>query len=86
LSLELMAIASRVSGVMLVSQLLLSEGSPESVTQIEMRGLQLPRIAGISVTVGSAVPLAQLIGAVSETAGATRPPAIPVPIISEECQ
>ena len=55
-ALELMAVASRVPGVSLVNGVLLAEGVASNTNQIEMQGLQLPRVAGISVAVGDGRP------------------------------
>lgn len=84
--LELMAEVSREPGVLKVNQLLLAQGSAGAVdTEVPMRGLQLPRIAGLSVEVGTALPLDALRGnaASTPTGGSRR--IVPVPIVPEEC-
>lgn len=82
---ELMAVASRVPGVLFVKDLILAEGT-KAVTSdpILLRGLELPRVAGISVSVGDAVALDSLRG---QSAGAPSTPASfkPVPAIPDEC-
>lgn len=82
---ELMAVASRVDGVMLVTNVLVAHGTKDAAPEIPMRGLQLPRVMGISVVEGDPLDLALLRGAVTPVAD--RPPAsfVPVPIIPEEC-
>ncbi len=93
--LHLQAIASRVKGVFLVSDLLLAvdSGAPTlaSTDQIDMVGLQLPRVAGISVVADNAVPLTDLR---DQTVGRGLPGQpqpqvplpLPVPVIPQECQ
>ena len=81
---ELMAVASRVPGVLLVrKEVLLADGAGGDVDSILMSGLQLPRVAGINVTDGDPVPLDQL------RQGAPRPaegPAVfAVPFVPEDC-
>ncbi|HYV04948.1 MAG TPA: baseplate J/gp47 family protein [Blastocatellia bacterium] len=82
-ALELMAVASRVSGVSLVNKVLLAEGTKPGQDQIEMQGLELPRVAGISVSVGEPVDLSELRGT-SATSDAARN-VVPVPVIPDEC-
>jgi hypothetical protein len=84
-ALELMARASAVPGVSLVNRVLLAEGVEASKDQVEMRGLELPRVAGISVSVGEPASLDELRG----QAGAAHPGAprlVPVPVIPDECK
>src|SRR5262245_44916618 len=61
--LELMAVASRVPGVSLVNGVLLTEGNEPPKAQVEMQGLQLPRVMGVSVTAGDPLSLDELRGA-----------------------
>jgi hypothetical protein len=85
--LELLAVASRVPGVDLVRPVLVIADDVARGTgsePIQMRGLELPRIAGLSVLPGDPQPLDQLRG--------TKPPAtaqpktvVPVPVIPETC-
>ena len=91
---ELLAEASRVSGVMFVNDVLLAEGESSSVEQISMNGLELPRVLGISVAIGDPLPLSNLRGTSTDTTGSgsdgdgtTTPPRkiVPIPIIPEEC-
>lgn len=86
-AMELAAVAARVPGVTAVRELLLA-GDSDNASQpsIDMRGLELPRIAGISVSVGPAVPPSDLkgidgVGGPATTTGGF----VPVPIVPKEC-
>ncbi|MDD2897506.1 MAG: baseplate J/gp47 family protein [Desulfuromonadaceae bacterium] len=89
---ELVAVISRVPGVSLVNNVLLGEESKPPGDQVEMRGLELPRIMGLSVTVGDPLSLDQLRGQAGEfvqpgTEGTgTAPAFLPIPLIPEECR
>jgi hypothetical protein len=86
---ELLAVASRVPGVMFVNEVLLAEGSAAAGEQVAMHGLELPRVMGISVSVGDALPLSSLRGASTGSGpgdGKARPRKIvPIPVIPENC-
>ena len=88
---ELLAVASRVPGVLLINDVLVCEDSKPAVEQIAMSGLELPRVAGISISIGDPMDLDQLRGQVVTTTapgttGTTPPPTIvPVPVVPEEC-
>ena len=96
---ELLAVASRVNGVLSVNEVFIAEGSLPATTQITMTGLELPRVMGISVTVGEALGLDELRGQATGagapgTPGGGTPggpgggaagPLLPVPTIPEEC-
>lgn len=83
ISLEVLAAAGRTSGVEFVQEVLLAQsGAP--VPQVDMTGLQLPRVLGISVTNGPALSLDELRGS-----GPTQGPTTGVaqlPVIPGECQ
>jgi hypothetical protein len=97
--LELWAEIARVSGVLKVNDVLLALGSGGAVpTEVPMRGLELPQLAGLSVEEGDPVPLDALRGdgtggaggagsggAGSDGTGGTRRRNVPVPTIPEEC-
>jgi hypothetical protein len=87
-ALELAAVTARVPGVTAVRELLLAgEGDTTSQPSIDMRGLELPRIAGIVVSVGPAVPIADLRGKPG-TGGAgagTDGGFVPVPVVPKGC-
>ena len=81
---ELLAVASRVSGVLLVNDVLIAEDTKPSSDQIPMNGLELPRVLGISVSIGEPMDVDSLRGQTPITAApATR--IVPVPVIPEEC-
>jgi len=94
---ELLAVASRVSGVLSVNDVLVAEGASPAAAQITMSGLELPRVLGISVAVGEAVGLDVLRGQATGDAGGGTGPGdgtgggtgggvvLPVPVIPEEC-
>jgi hypothetical protein len=84
---ELLAVASRVSGVMFVNDVLLAEGDNPAGEQVAMHGLELPRVMGISVSVGDALSLDQLRGASKVTGGGKQKTRkiVPVPVIPENC-
>ncbi|MFL5659498.1 MAG: baseplate J/gp47 family protein [Ktedonobacteraceae bacterium] len=84
-ALELLAVASRVLGVLSIRGVLLAEGNSPPADQVAMNGLELPRVAGLLVTVGDPVGIDQLRGQ-----GLAQPGPggtfVPVPIIPEECK
>jgi predicted phage baseplate assembly protein len=82
---ELLAVASRVPGVLLVNDVKIAEGTKPYVPQIPMSGLELPRVLGISVMVGDALDLDQLRGQTAPTTTTTAPKVVPVPVVPEEC-
>jgi len=82
-ALELAAITARVPGVTAVRELLLAgESDTAGRPSIPMRGLELPRVAGIMVSLGTAVPLADLRGKAG-VAGVDS--FLPIPVVPEEC-
>lgn len=112
--LELLAVASRVSGVLLVNKVLITERTtstmpaaataptagattttPVADLPVRMSGLELPRVAGISVVVGDPVSLDDLrgtgaaapviAGGGSGTGGTEAPALLPVPVVPDEC-
>jgi predicted phage baseplate assembly protein len=90
---ELLAVASRVSGVMFVNDVLLAEGDQPASEQVAINGLELPRVMGISVSVGDALSLEQLRGTslnLDDSGDGTggsgrRRKVVPVPVIPENC-
>lgn len=86
LQLELMAEISRVEGVALVNKLILAAGDGGEVTTVSLKGLELPRIDGIEVTIGGdPVPLSQLRGAANAGPSTPGKKVVPVPVIPREC-
>ncbi|MEA2588629.1 MAG: hypothetical protein QOH66_1556 [Actinomycetota bacterium] len=81
---ELAAYATRVPGVRVVNQILLTSGSSSDTESVPMKGLELPRLAGISVLPGDPMPLDQLRGAPDGPGGGPGG-FVPVPRIPEVC-
>ncbi|MEM6253937.1 MAG: baseplate J/gp47 family protein [Cyanobacteria bacterium P01_D01_bin.156] len=79
---ELEAVVARVDGVRLVNDpLRLGTATTDDVTTIELTGLMLPRLVGVSVVSGAAIALDQLRNAPSvATAQST-----PIPVLPERC-
>jgi hypothetical protein len=100
LRLELIAVANRVQGVQLVNGVLLFDENGNARDEIQMRGLDLPYLAGITVVAGDPLDASQLPGLGSEagagagtgtgttggTGGGGASPLAPVPFIPEECR
>jgi len=85
---ELLAVASRVTGVLLVNDVLIAEGTKPTADQIPMSGLELPRVMGITIGIGDPMDLDQLRGqAAAPATGATTAGSkiVPVPVIPDEC-
>ena len=95
---ELLAVASRVPGVMLVNDVKIAEGTKAAATQIAMTGLELPRVTGIWVSsaspwistncvvrAGVAAPAAQAaVPARHRRRNGKTQRLVPVPVIPEE--
>jgi hypothetical protein len=79
-NLELDTYAGRVDGVAVVTRLLLAGDDGVTVDRIDLAGLQLPRLVGLSVVVGDPVPIAQLKGTPAELGDR-----LVVPVAPEEC-
>jgi len=89
-ALELATVAARVDGVLGVTGLLLGDSSGARRDSVPLAGLQLPLIAGLSISLGDPVPLSDLIGQGSgggSDDGSAGTPAIrlPVPRVPENC-
>jgi hypothetical protein len=82
-----MAEVNRVTGVALVNDLLLASGDGADVESVPLKGLELPRLDGIEVAVGSdPLPLAQLRGVANAgPTTASGKKTVPVPAIPSEC-
>jgi hypothetical protein len=80
--LELETFVGRVDGVLFVRALRLAgEDGTEVDDRMELTSLSLPRLVGVSVTVGDPVSIAQIQG----TPTLPAPASFPVPIPPEEC-
>jgi hypothetical protein len=82
---ELLAVASRVEGVLMVNQLVLATGASAATGQVAMDRLQLPQVRGVSVTVGDAADIDQIRGQreLQPTTGDDR--FVSVPVIPDHC-
>lgn len=80
----LLAEVARVPGVTSVADVLLAEGSKAQSDTVDMAGLELPRVLGISVVAGDPISIDALRGDVS-TPDAPGPRFLPVPVIPETC-
>ncbi|MGY1776792.1 putative baseplate assembly protein [Geodermatophilus sp. SYSU D00804] len=79
--LELLAVAARVDGVVKVFDVLLAGAGGTPVDQVTLPTvLHLPRLVGLDVRQGDPLPVADLQGVTEEPQ-----PALPVPVIPEEC-
>lgn len=79
----LLAEAARVEGVKSVSAVLLAEGSGPAVESVQIDGIELPEVLGISVVPGDAVALSDLRG--DPGAIDPGPRRLPVPVVAETC-
>jgi predicted phage baseplate assembly protein len=90
-ALELGGLAARVPGVTGVRGVLLAgESHATPQTSLEMRGLDLPRVAGILVSVGDPVSPLELrgvngSGGPASGGGTASTGFVPVPVVPEEC-
>jgi len=80
---ELIAVVSRVSGVLLVNGILVAGDNGAAVTQIPMSGLELPRLAGLAVGTGDPADIASLQG--TTPAGPSGARLLPIPAAPEGC-
>ena len=82
----LLAETARVPGVTSVAEVLLAEGTRAASDVVEMTGLELPRVLGISVVAGEPRSIEALRGGavIGPDSGGT-PLALPVPIVPETC-
>lgn len=81
----LLAEVARVPGVTSVADVLLAEGTRAPSAIIEMTGLELPRVLGISVVAGEPLSIAALRGDTNAAPPAVPGTLLPVPIIPETC-
>jgi hypothetical protein len=82
---EILAVVSRVEGVASVNDVFIAKGTDASTDVIPMQGLELPRLEGVSVTVGEPASLDELRGQTSAPSDASNKTIVPVPVIPEEC-
>jgi hypothetical protein len=88
---ELLAVASRVRDVLFITRVLIAGTEDPVSSEIPMHGLELPRIAGLSVNAGDPIDIEQLRGTASGAGGdqdqdqGQESGIVPVPVIPEEC-
>ena len=81
----LLAEAARVPGVTSVADVLLAEGSNAPADIVEMAGLELPRVVGISVVAGEPISIDALRGAGAPADGQGVGTLLPVPVVPQSC-
>jgi len=80
---SLQAEVARAAGIVSVADVLLAQGSGAAVDSVDLSGLQLPEILGLSVVAGPPLPLDVLRGATAiPTAAVGR---MPVPVLAGTC-
>jgi hypothetical protein len=83
------AAVTRVSGVAYVQSLQMGIGDSLNVTERDLSGLELPRLASLHVREGEAEPLSELLGEADPGAppGAPEPPVelAPIPVARSRC-
>lgn len=84
---ELLAVAGRVREVQFIKDVIIAEGTQPPAGEIPMTALELPRIAGLAISLGDPLPLEQLRAqpATKVTGGEAASPFKPVPVIPDEC-
>jgi hypothetical protein len=83
---DLEAVVTRVAGVEFVNGLKLGVTTPVEVTEANLTGLQLPKIAALSVTEGEPEQLEKLVGtAKPDTQPGTQIKVVPVPVNKKTC-
>ena len=83
-ALELLAMAARVRGVSRVNAVLVAEGDAAEAATVEIEGLELPRLLGLSVRVGDPLPIDDLRGT-APASGDGAATLVPIPTIPAEC-
>lgn len=82
----LLAEVARVPGVTAVADVLLATGNQAVTESVELTGLELPHILGLSVVAGEPVALDALRGSQpTNTAPAQTTRRLPVPVVPESC-
>lgn len=89
----ILATAARVNGIAKVTEVLLGDSDGNPISSLAISGLELPRLLGISVANGSAIPISELRGIITtdESRGSGAADGeeaklrLPIPVIPEEC-
>jgi hypothetical protein len=73
--------------VSIINGLLLAGATGDAVPRIDMKGLQLPRLDGILVSLGDVLPMEQVRGDITQggSTAAIPPKIVPLPVIPTEC-
>ncbi len=80
---DLEAVATRVPGVEFVEAIEMGVSTPQDIEEFALRGLQLPRVAGISVRQGSAEPLESVFAPAGTAPSLTQ--SVPIPVNRAKC-
>jgi predicted phage baseplate assembly protein len=83
LALELLAVANRVAGVRLATGVGLVGRSGAATDRVDLAGLELPQLVGLSVGLGPAPDVGLLRD--GATSGTTGPTQLPVPVATGDC-
>jgi hypothetical protein len=81
---EILATVARVDGVSRVAEVLLGDADGNTIASLPLTGLELPRLLGITVASGAAVPIDDLRG-VAPSGVAPSVLRLPVPVVPEAC-
>ncbi|MFL6227734.1 MAG: baseplate J/gp47 family protein [Pyrinomonadaceae bacterium] len=82
---ELLAVASRVPNVQFVNDVFIARDKDAASDPIAIKGLQLPRVMGITVGVGDPLLIDALRGTEKKDDTGGGKVVVPVPVIPEEC-
>jgi hypothetical protein len=80
---EILATVARVDGVARVGEVLLGDADGNSITTLSLAGLELPRLLGVTVASGAALPMDDLRGVAPSAAPSLL--RLPVPVVPEAC-
>ena len=81
----LLAESARVAGVTSVVDVLLAQDGRDAAEVVEMSGLEVPRVLGISVVAGDPLAIDALRGTQAATPSTSGVRLLPVPVIPESC-
>lgn len=80
---DLEAVVTRVPGVEYVDSLQMGVESPQPIQDYPLNGLELPRVAGISVQLGAAAPLAAVFAPTGSVPSLNE--GVPIPVTRAKC-
>jgi len=81
----LLAEAARAAGVVEVADVLLAAGAGGNADSVDISGIELPELLGLSVTLGDPLDLASLRGDAINSPAPSGPPVLPVPVVPKTC-